>query len=77
MTSFEVEILKPKAANILYDLEDMKLIRLKKRGALLKKKKKKPAKNLMSQIETGLNEVALIQSGKIKPKTLSEILHGK
>ncbi|MFI5205608.1 MAG: hypothetical protein ACHQVK_01590 [Candidatus Paceibacterales bacterium] len=77
MKNFEVEILKPKAANILYDMEDMKLIRLKKNGALKKKNKKKPAKNLMAQIETGLKDVSLIQAGKIKPKTLHSILHGK
>ena len=77
MESFEVEILKAKAANILYDLEAMKLIRLKKIGLLTKKSKKKTDKNLISQIEAGLNDVALIQSGKIKPKTLRDILNGK
>ena len=75
--SFEVEILKSKAANILYDLEAMKLIRLKKKQVIAKKGKKKPAKSLISQIEKGLQEVSLIQSGKIKPKTLHEILNGK
>ena len=77
MESFEVEILKAKAANILYDLEAMKLIRLKKKGLLTKKSKKKTDKNLISQIEAGLNDVALIQSGKIKPKSLRDILNGK
>jgi hypothetical protein len=76
MENFEVEILKPKAANILYDLEAMKLIRLTKRD-LPNKSTKKSAKSLIAQIETGLKDVSLIRSGKIKSKTLSEILHGK
>jgi hypothetical protein len=77
MESFEVEILKPKAANILYDLEEMKLIRLKKKGVMAKKSKKKADKTLINQIEAGLADVALIKARKIKPKTLSEILNGK
>ncbi len=40
MESFEVEILKPKAANIPYDLESMKLIRLEKRNIYAKPEKK-------------------------------------
>jgi hypothetical protein len=77
MESFEVEILKPKAANILYDLEAMKLIRLKKRGLVAKKAKKKTGENLINQIEKGLTDVALIKSGKVRPKTLREILDAK
>jgi hypothetical protein len=53
MESFEVEILKPKAANILYDLEPMKLIWSKKRNLPLKSDKKTPKTNVLSQIEKG------------------------
>jgi hypothetical protein len=76
MENFEVQILQPKATDILYDLEAKKLIRLTKRE-MPKKNAKKPDKSLIAQIETGLTDVSLIRSGKIKPKTLSEILHGK
>lgn len=76
MENFEVKILKPKAANILYDLEAMKLIRLTKRERP-KNNMKKPVKNLIDQIETGLHDVSLIQAGEIKPKTLREIVYGK
>jgi hypothetical protein len=77
MESFEVEILKPKAANILYDLESMKLIRLKKRAVSAKPGKKVSKVNVLTQIEKGLKEVSLIQTGKIKPKSLKAILNEK
>ena len=32
---------------------------------------------LLKQIESGLKDVAKIQSGKVLPKTLTEILNGK
>ena len=77
MESFEVEILKPKAANILYDLESMKLIRFKKRAVSAKPGKKVSKVNVLTQIEKGLKEVSLIQTGKIKPKSLKAILNEK
>jgi hypothetical protein len=77
MESFEVEILKPKAANILYDLESMKLIRLKKTSISAKPGKKTSKANVLTQIEKGLKDVSLIQAGKIKPKSLKAILHEK
>ena len=76
MQSFEVEILQPKAANLLYDMQEMKLIRLRKQSNL-KKVMKRGDENLMEQIELGLKDVARIQTGKTKAKTLKQMLHGK
>jgi hypothetical protein len=75
MQSFEVEILEPKAENLLYDLQRMKLIRLKKKPAK-RKNTKALRKPLLSQIEKGLKDVSALQSGKLKKKSLSDILNG-
>lgn len=77
MESYEVGILKPGAADILHNLEAMKLIRLKKGPAPAKTAKKQAKTSVLSQIEKGLKDVSLLQTGKIKPKSLKAILHEK
>jgi hypothetical protein len=62
--------------------EDLTIGKGKKEGIKLKRnlpisESKKRKQKLLSEIETGLKEVKLIQEGKIKKKSLKEMLHGK
>jgi hypothetical protein len=70
MESFEVEILKPRAANILYDLEAMKLIKLQKKNTSAKILANKKGSDLIPQIAEGLSDAALSPKGKSRPRAL-------
>jgi hypothetical protein len=87
MTTLIVDIKSEKKAKELSSLlSDMKFVKrvsiIEKRKKILasleKKKKTTKRKNketLLSQIEEGLKDVALIQSGKKESKSLKEILN--
>ena len=90
MNTLVVEIKsKRKAKELSSFLSDLKYVKrvssLRKKNKLSTSTSKKTVavkrKNgnsvLLKQIESGLKDVAKIQSGKVSPKTLTEILNGK
>ena len=69
MESLNVQILNPKAKALLFNLEEMNLIRIKS------KSKRTEIVKLLEDFEDAAQEVRLHKQGKLKLKTAQDLLN--